>query len=198
MTEVVLLTGGNLGPVAETLSRARQMLIERVGPEKICSGVWESEPWGFEAPQRFLNQVLVLETALEPLAVLDTVQEIERMLGRIREVVPNTITGPEIATSSAENSPAPVKRTASADCPTRFRVASSMRDTARIPPSHHRIECPGDAGPNRTGRQRLPLIELLVPPYHHRSRRPARFFHISPKIPLFLKSPCPLRPSISA
>ena len=104
MTEVVLLTGGNLGPVAETLSRARQMLIERVGPEKICSGVWESEPWGFEAPQRFLNQVLVLETALEPLAVLDTVQEIERMLGRIREVVPNTITGPEIATSSAENS----------------------------------------------------------------------------------------------
>lgn len=85
MTSVVLLTGGNLGPVATTLSKARQLLIERVGPETGCSRVLESEPWGFEAPQRFLNQVLVMNTELEPLAVLDTTKQIERELGRIRE-----------------------------------------------------------------------------------------------------------------
>lgn len=85
MIDVVLLTGGNLGPVAQNLARARKALIEQIGPEKTCSGVWESEPWGFEAPQRFLNQVLVLQTQLEPLTLLDTVQAIERQLGRVRE-----------------------------------------------------------------------------------------------------------------
>lgn len=85
MTKVVLLTGGNLGPVADTLSQARRRLIERVGPETARSGVRESEPWGFEAPQAFLNQVLVLETELEPLQLLDAVQQIERELGRVRE-----------------------------------------------------------------------------------------------------------------
>ena len=88
MIDVVLLTGGNLGPVAQNLARAREALIEQIGPEKTCSGVWESEPWGFEAPQRFLNQVLVLQTSLEPLAVLDTIQAIERQLGRVREAAP--------------------------------------------------------------------------------------------------------------
>lgn len=88
MIDVVLLTGGNLGPVTQTLALAREVLIEQVGPEKACSGVWESEPWGFEAPQRFLNQVLVLQTQLEPLTLLDTVQAIERRLGRVRDEVP--------------------------------------------------------------------------------------------------------------
>ncbi len=87
MIDVVLLTGGNLGPVAQTLALAREALIEQVGPEKACSGVWKSEPWGFEAPQCFLNQVLVLQTQLEPLALLDTVQAIERSLGRVRDEV---------------------------------------------------------------------------------------------------------------
>ena len=90
MIDVVLLTGGNLDPVAQTLALARVALIEQVGPEKACSGVWESEPWGFEAPQRFLNQVLVLQTQLEPLALLDTVQAIERRLGRVRDEVPTS------------------------------------------------------------------------------------------------------------
>ncbi len=85
MTQVVLLTGGNLGAVARTLEKARRQLIRRVGPERMHSTVQSSAPWGFEAPDPFLNQVLVLETDLCAEEVLDAAQQIEQELGRQRE-----------------------------------------------------------------------------------------------------------------
>lgn len=47
------------------------------------SAAVESEPWGFESEHRFMNVgvMLDMDTAAEPLAVLDTVQEIERRTG---------------------------------------------------------------------------------------------------------------------
>lgn len=86
MARVVLLTGGNLGDVRATLAGARLKLAERVGAETAASSLWESPPWGFEAPEQFLNQVLIFETALEPEHVLDICQQIEREAGRsVRE-----------------------------------------------------------------------------------------------------------------
>ena len=82
MARVVLLTGGNLGDVRATLAGARLKLAERVGAETAASSLWESPPWGFEAPEQFLNQVLIFETALEPEHVLDICQQIEREAGR--------------------------------------------------------------------------------------------------------------------
>ena len=84
MARVILLTGGNLGDVRATLAGARLKLAERVGAETAASSLWESPPWGFEAPEQFLNQVLIFETALEPEHVLDICQQIERELGRNR------------------------------------------------------------------------------------------------------------------
>lgn len=84
MARVILLTGGNLGDVRATLAGARLKLAERVGAETAASSLWESPPWGFEAPEQFLNQVLIFETALEPEHVLDICQQIEREAGRIR------------------------------------------------------------------------------------------------------------------
>ena len=57
MACAVLLTGGNLGEVAQTLATARRKLIERAGVELAASTLYESEPWGFDAPERVLNQV---------------------------------------------------------------------------------------------------------------------------------------------
>ena len=84
MARAVLLTGGNLGEVVQTLATARRKLAERAGREVAASKLYESEPWGFEAPERFLNQVLVLDTPLEPEQLLDYCQQIEQEGGRVR------------------------------------------------------------------------------------------------------------------
>lgn len=53
------------------------MLVER-------SSSYVTEPWGFEAEEWFLNALLVVETELEPDALMDTLLEIEAELGRVR------------------------------------------------------------------------------------------------------------------
>ncbi len=84
MARAVLLTGGNLGEVAQMLATARRKLIDRAGVELAASTLYESEPWGFDAPERFLNQVLVLDTPLDPEQLLDCCQQIEIEGGRVR------------------------------------------------------------------------------------------------------------------
>jgi 2-amino-4-hydroxy-6-hydroxymethyldihydropteridine diphosphokinase len=88
MARVVILTGSNRGEKAALLARAAEQVGERVGPIVRRSGVYESEPWGFSDPESFLNQVLVSETNLEPLEVLDRTQSIEKALGRVRKPDP--------------------------------------------------------------------------------------------------------------
>lgn len=46
---------------------------------------YASEPWGFRAEQHFWNQVLDVETSLEPEALLEAIHRIEQRLGRDRE-----------------------------------------------------------------------------------------------------------------
>ena len=53
------------------------MLVER-------SSAYLTEPWGFEAEEWFLNELLVVETELDPEALMDTLLEIEAALGRVR------------------------------------------------------------------------------------------------------------------
>ena len=48
------------------------------------SAPYESEPWGFETEEWFLNRVIVLETGLEPEALLRELLQIEQDLGRER------------------------------------------------------------------------------------------------------------------
>ncbi len=86
MKEAVIGLGGNIEPRAFYLTMARFLLRERVGELLRASSVVETESWGFEAPP-FLNQVVVVRTALEPLALLDTLQAIERALGRKQKSV---------------------------------------------------------------------------------------------------------------
>ena len=88
MSKAVLITGGNLGSVAENLEAAREAISREVGVVERCSSVLESEAWGFEAEERFLNQVLVVATALPPEQLLERCQQIERQLGRVRRPGP--------------------------------------------------------------------------------------------------------------
>jgi 2-amino-4-hydroxy-6-hydroxymethyldihydropteridine diphosphokinase len=47
-----------------------------------ASRVQETEPVGIRDQPQFLNQVLEVETSLEPRPLLDTIKSIERQLGR--------------------------------------------------------------------------------------------------------------------
>ncbi len=84
-TKVVLGIGGNKGDRASYLSQAIEALSKQVTFIS-CSQVYESEAWGGVAQNgNFLNQVLLIQTSLEPLALLQVTQSIELELGRTRE-----------------------------------------------------------------------------------------------------------------
>jgi 2-amino-4-hydroxy-6-hydroxymethyldihydropteridine diphosphokinase len=84
-TKVVLGIGGNKGDRASYLAKAREALAKEVSLIS-SSQVYESEPWGGVATNgNFLNQVVLIQTSLEPLALLQLTQKIEHALGRTRE-----------------------------------------------------------------------------------------------------------------
>ncbi len=85
MAEVILITGANLGDVASTLERCNEMIELRVGKITSKSNVRGSDAWGFESEDKFLNQVLVVDTIFEPLELLYKLQEIEKILGRDKD-----------------------------------------------------------------------------------------------------------------
>lgn len=85
MAKAVLLTGGNRGDAEQMLHKAEERIAERIGTVTRTSRCYESAPWGFEAEQSFRNQVLEVETELEPEALLDAVLAIEAELGRDRD-----------------------------------------------------------------------------------------------------------------
>lgn len=77
-----LSLGSNLGDKAANLARAIEMIEARVGYVTLKSGVIETEPWGFNSGNSFLNQAIGVESALPALEVLDITQQIERDMGR--------------------------------------------------------------------------------------------------------------------
>jgi 2-amino-4-hydroxy-6-hydroxymethyldihydropteridine diphosphokinase len=79
-----ILTGGNLGHRFENLRRAADLIDTKCGRILRRSSLFETAAWGIEAQPDFLNQVLELDTALKPEALLDVLLGIEREMGRIR------------------------------------------------------------------------------------------------------------------
>jgi 2-amino-4-hydroxy-6-hydroxymethyldihydropteridine diphosphokinase len=47
------------------------------------SSLYETEPWGFESPNLFINMCVCVETPLAPRQLLEATQEIERRMGRV-------------------------------------------------------------------------------------------------------------------
>ena len=72
--------GTNLGDRSKNLQRAIKALTGDT-TDWVVSPVVESEPWGFESENRFLNIGLAMDSDLEPLAMLDRIHDIERQLG---------------------------------------------------------------------------------------------------------------------
>ena len=82
MSNVYLGLGSNLGDKRENLACAIRLIGERVGKVLRVSSFIETEPWGFESDNTFVNAVILCETTLTPRQVLRATQKIEREMGR--------------------------------------------------------------------------------------------------------------------
>ena len=72
--------GSNIGDRRDNLYRAVVALSAGTGGCAVSSIV-ESEPWGFESENRFMNLGVFLYSDLEPLMMLERIHEIECRLG---------------------------------------------------------------------------------------------------------------------
>ncbi len=86
MARAYIGLGANLGDRAATLTRAIELLAERPEIDVVAvSSFRETDPVGYLDQPRFLNAAVAVETSLAPSALLATLLEVERELGRVRE-----------------------------------------------------------------------------------------------------------------
>ena len=86
MSELAYIAlGSNLGDRAAPLDRARVAIsLLPLTRLEALSSVEETAPLGAMAQPPYLNQMVALDTSLEPEALLTALQRIERSLGRVR------------------------------------------------------------------------------------------------------------------
>ena len=84
--QVYLGLGSNLGDREANIRKAIALIGERVGLVTRQSSLIETEPWGFESENKFLNGVILVETTLTPRQLLRATQKIERELGRKKHI----------------------------------------------------------------------------------------------------------------
>ncbi len=81
-----LLIGGNLGNRFSHLQKAIGLIEKDCGTITDKSSIYETAAWGLEDQPDFLNQVLVLQTALDPETLMKQLLLIEEKMGRTRTV----------------------------------------------------------------------------------------------------------------
>jgi len=84
MNKVVLLLGSNIGQRIINLANAVLEINEQLGKIIASSSIYETAPWGNEDQESFLNQVIILTSALSHEKMMKRILLIEEKLGRIR------------------------------------------------------------------------------------------------------------------
>ncbi|MBS5897614.1 MAG: 2-amino-4-hydroxy-6-hydroxymethyldihydropteridine diphosphokinase [Prevotella histicola] len=87
MHTVYLALGTNLGNRKAIMREAINNIGKKVGTVMRQSSFYETEPWGFESPNLFLNACICVSTKLAPRQLLEVTQAIERDMGRIEKTV---------------------------------------------------------------------------------------------------------------
>ena len=85
MSKIFLLFGGNLENPINTIQLATFSLEKAIGSIIKKSSFYESEPWGFEHKNNFINQITIFETKLKPEKILDIILKTEEKFGRKRD-----------------------------------------------------------------------------------------------------------------
>jgi 2-amino-4-hydroxy-6-hydroxymethyldihydropteridine diphosphokinase len=84
MNTVFLGLGSNLGNRLDSIKQATLLVQENIGRIEKQSSVYETEPWGFTHENFFLNQVILVSSAMSPKTILEEINKIESLMGRIR------------------------------------------------------------------------------------------------------------------
>ena len=83
---IFLGLGSNQGDRELNLKNSIKLLNSRVGKVLNTSGIYESEPWGVKNQNYFLNQVIEIETHIDPNDLLNICKNIEYDMGRKPEI----------------------------------------------------------------------------------------------------------------
>lgn len=84
-SEVYLLLGTNQGDCIENLKKARYSISNSAGKITAFSSVYKTAAWGKHDQPDFYNQILRIETPLNPHQLLTEVLSIEAKIGRQRD-----------------------------------------------------------------------------------------------------------------
>ncbi|MBM7555189.1 2-amino-4-hydroxy-6-hydroxymethyldihydropteridine diphosphokinase [Halanaerobacter jeridensis] len=86
MDKAYLGLGTNIGEREKNL-RAAVAHIKKTTDVEVTevSSIYETEPWGYEEQNQFLNLCLKIKTDLKPQELLEKCQQIEKRMGRKRE-----------------------------------------------------------------------------------------------------------------
>lgn len=85
--ELLLSLGTNIGDREKNITEAIEKLSLRFGNPTALSDIIESEAWGYESDNRYLNCAIMFSVALPPTAILDITEQIERELGRTQKSI---------------------------------------------------------------------------------------------------------------
>ena len=85
MENVYLITGGNEGDRIGNLQQAASLIEKKAGRIIQSSALYETAAWGKTEQQDFLNQVLMIQTSLEPGDLLQSLLSVEKTMGRVRK-----------------------------------------------------------------------------------------------------------------
>lgn len=79
---IYLGLGSNIGNRKRNMRDTIQYLESIVGTLVRQSDLFETEPWGFDSPNLFINMCVCMETPLSPRQLLEATQSIEKKMGR--------------------------------------------------------------------------------------------------------------------
>ncbi|UBM59782.1 2-amino-4-hydroxy-6-hydroxymethyldihydropteridine diphosphokinase [Marinilongibacter aquaticus] len=85
MHKVYLGLGTNLGDRSQHLKDALEAIENQLGTIQRKSSVHETKAWGKTDQPDFLNMVIMVQTEIWPLKLMEKILQIEEQLGRVRK-----------------------------------------------------------------------------------------------------------------
>jgi len=82
---VFLGLGSNVGDRVANLRTAYDLIHRTIGKVAKYSHLYETEPWGNKEQEPFINQVIMINTTLDPRELLEAITKVERQMGRVKK-----------------------------------------------------------------------------------------------------------------
>lgn len=83
--QVFLIIGSNQGNRLQLIQDAHKHISNRLGTVVKSSFIYETEPWGNNTLECYLNQVFCITTKLTPEELMTEILLIEKQMGRVRK-----------------------------------------------------------------------------------------------------------------